>query len=157
MKYDPPYNIEQIEKIYGRVLANRLLNDPVHRWRAETGIELLHREPSFAEQKRAASNWKLMTEKQKRISDEKSVELFGKKNLERLDELLAMHKHAGLQDFTGSAGRRLLSTARNMTRVKKYFRKSQDDDESDGQERKNTKFRGAEKVKRLFGISKCGE
>lgn len=87
MPYDPPYSIEEIRKVYGRVVANRLLRDPVHRWRAETGIELLHKEPTEAEQRRILENWKLMSDEQKRISDEKSIELFGKSNLERAKEL----------------------------------------------------------------------
>ena len=30
----------------------KLLEDPVHKWRAKNGIELIHKEPDFQEQKR---------------------------------------------------------------------------------------------------------
>lgn len=153
MQYEPPYNIEQIEKIYGRVLANRLLNDPVHRWRAKTGIELLHREPDLAEQKRTAANCRLMSEKQKRISDKKSVELFGKKNLERLDELLALHKHAGVSGSIGSASKRLFRAGKNTLRLKKYLPSGAIDDDQD---KKDSKPHVISKLKSLFDSSKCG-
>lgn len=64
-----------------------LIDDPVHRWRAETGIELLHQEPDAEELERIITNWDLMTDEQKAISDNKSMELFGKTNKERIDEL----------------------------------------------------------------------
>ena len=49
--YQRPYNIEEIKRIYPHK-AKILLNDPVHFWRAETGIELIHKEPTLEEQER---------------------------------------------------------------------------------------------------------
>ena len=46
----------------------------------KTGIELIHREPDEEEQVRIWKNWQLMTDEQKKISDEKSKELFGVDN-----------------------------------------------------------------------------
>ena len=42
VKYEPPYNIEILKEKYPK-----LLEDPVHRWRAKNGIELIHKEPDF--------------------------------------------------------------------------------------------------------------
>jgi hypothetical protein len=71
-KYDPPYPLNKLPK--------HLRNDPVHRWRAETGIELIHEEPTWEEFQRIQRNWKLMTPEQKKMSDAKSLELFGVDN-----------------------------------------------------------------------------
>lgn len=70
--YNQPLNIEEIKRLYPDK-AEELLKDPVHRWRAETGIELIHKEPSREEQERIWENWNEM-------SDEKSMKLFGKDN-----------------------------------------------------------------------------
>lgn len=67
--YDPPLSYDK--------LPDHLKNDPVHSWRAKTGIELIHKEPTIEELERIWKNWNLMTDDQKRISDEKSIELFG--------------------------------------------------------------------------------
>jgi hypothetical protein len=53
-----------------------------------TGIELIHREPSKEELERIWANWQLMSDEQKRISDKKSIELFGKTNAENYAELI---------------------------------------------------------------------
>jgi hypothetical protein len=58
-----------------------LYNDPVHRWRAETGIELIHEEPDWDEYQRILRNWQLMTPEQKATSDAKAIELFGVDNM----------------------------------------------------------------------------
>lgn len=70
--YDPPYSLEIISKKYPK-----LLNCPIHRWRAETGIELIHQEPDEQELDRIWDNWNQMTKDMKKISDKKSIELFG--------------------------------------------------------------------------------
>ena len=44
--YERPYTIEEIRKSYPDS-AEELLKDPVHLWRAETGIELIHQEPTL--------------------------------------------------------------------------------------------------------------
>ena len=87
--YDPPYNVEQIKAHYGPKDIARMLRDPAHRWRAETGIELIHEEPSEAEQRRTHANWLLMSPEQKRISEEKSQALFGKSNEDHFKDLIA--------------------------------------------------------------------
>ncbi len=77
--FQRPYNVEEIRKNYPDK-ADYLLHDPVHRWRAETGIELIHEEPNMAEQERIWKNWQEMTPEMKRKSDQKSVEFFGLNN-----------------------------------------------------------------------------
>lgn len=37
------------------------MNDPVHKWRAESGIELIHKEPTKKEFDRIFKNWQLMS------------------------------------------------------------------------------------------------
>ena len=72
MKYERPYPLDK--------LPTHLQEDPVHRWRAETGIELIHEEPDWDEYQRILRNWQLMTPAQKALSDEKARELFGVDN-----------------------------------------------------------------------------
>lgn len=79
-EYDPPLEYEK--------LPDHLKNDNIHSWRAKTGIELIHKEPSLEELNRIWNNWQLMTDEQKKISDEKSIELFGKDNESHYKELL---------------------------------------------------------------------
>ena len=51
--YSPPLSKEEMEKAgYGSRMIDALMNDAVHGWRAETGIELVHLEPTFNEQMR---------------------------------------------------------------------------------------------------------
>jgi hypothetical protein len=76
--YEPPM----------KELPKHLENDPVHKWRADNGIELVHKEPSMKELQRIWKNWNLMTAEQKRLSDNKSKELFGMTNLENYKKLL---------------------------------------------------------------------
>lgn len=91
MKYDPPLNVEQIKRIYRKEIIKRLLICPIHKWRAERGIELVHKEPTLAEQKRTWKNWQLMPDELKEISDKKSLELFGKTNKEHYNEIISQH------------------------------------------------------------------
>jgi hypothetical protein len=85
--YHPPYNIDEIKKYYPDKTAT-LLGDPVHLWRAGTGIELVHQEPTREEQVRIWENWNEMTDEMKKISDQKSVELFGKDNAAHHAEIM---------------------------------------------------------------------
>ena len=78
--YQRPYTKEEILEKYPKEISDRLLGNEVHIWRAESGIELIHKEPTKEEQKRIWNNWQEMTEEQKRISDEKSLEFFGVTN-----------------------------------------------------------------------------
>jgi len=84
--YERPYSIEEIKKFYPDK-AEMLLKDPIHVWRAETGIELIHQEPTIEEQKRIWRNWNEMTAEMKKKSDEKSAELFGKDNASHNEEI----------------------------------------------------------------------
>lgn len=79
-KYEPPYPLHK--------LPLHLREDPVHRWRAGTGIELIHEEPTWAEFQRIRRNWELMTPTRKAISDIKSRELFGMDNLTHYKKLI---------------------------------------------------------------------
>lgn len=72
LEYDPPLPYDQ--------LPEHLKKDPVHVWRAKTGIELIHKEPTLAELKRIWKNWLLMDDDMKKTSDEKSMEFFGMDN-----------------------------------------------------------------------------
>lgn len=88
-EYSAPYPMDK--------LPAHLKKDPVHKWRAESGIELLHQEPSIEEMTRIIKNWKLMSKEQKALSDAKSLEMYGQGNKERIKELLgkyAMNKSA---------------------------------------------------------------
>lgn len=80
MEYSAPYNFDEVARIYGRAVAERLNADPAHAWRMRTGLELVHPEPTLAEQERIYRNWCLMTPGQKRESDKESVRLFGMGN-----------------------------------------------------------------------------
>lgn len=85
--YQRPYTTAEIKKFYPDK-ASVLLRDPSHLWRAETGIELIHKEPTLDEQKRIWQNWNEMTDEMKFQSDEKSMELFGKDNTTHNQEII---------------------------------------------------------------------
>lgn len=85
--YEPPYNVEEVRKNYPDK-AIEILKYPPHLWRAETGIELIHEEPSIKEQIRIWNNWNEMTDEMKRESDEKSIEFFGKDNTTHHKEIM---------------------------------------------------------------------
>ena len=93
--YDPPYNAQQVRDNYGEETYQRLIKDPAHLWRMRTGIELIHKEPSKKELERIWANWQLMSDSQKRISDEKSMEFFGKTNEENYNELIKLYESVG--------------------------------------------------------------
>ncbi len=86
--YERPYNVEEI-KAYYPDKADFLLTDPAHIWRAQTGIELIHKEPTLDEQKRIWRNWQEMTNEMKERSDRKSLELFNKDNQSHNQEIMA--------------------------------------------------------------------
>ena len=90
-RYEPPYSLNEIIKRYGYKLAikicghtkngkpdsNNSVGQNVHMWRAMTGIELVHPEPSLEEQIRVRKNWDLMNPEMKKISDLKCKEFYG--------------------------------------------------------------------------------
>jgi len=89
--YKSPYTIDEIKKKYP-LLEDKLLKDPVHLWRARTGIELIHKEPTKREQIRIWKNWNKMTNEMKKKSDEKSLELFSLTNIEHHKKLYEIGK-----------------------------------------------------------------
>lgn len=89
--YKRPYNIEEIKKYYPEK-AEVLLKDPIHLWRAETGIELIHKEPTMDEQKRIWENWNEMSDEMKKKSDKKSIKLFGRDNITHNEEIMRIWK-----------------------------------------------------------------
>jgi len=99
MRYYPPMSLKEIRQNYGENLYNKLKADPVHRWRAETGIELIHKEPSKQELIRIMYNWNQMPVKYKLISDKKSLELFGMTNKEHFKKLIKTYDNNSLNDF----------------------------------------------------------
>lgn len=91
--YDPPLSYDQ--------LPDHLKDDKVHSWRAKTGIELIHQEPTLGELNRIWVNWNQMNDKQKAMSDQKSIELFGASNEEHYTSLLNLYipSHKGVEEF----------------------------------------------------------
>ncbi len=85
--YSPPYNIQEIKEFYPDK-AEGLLRDPVHLWRATTGVELIHQEPTIEEQTRIWNNWNEMSAEMKARSDAKSLEFFGMDNLSHHEEIM---------------------------------------------------------------------
>lgn len=90
--YEAPYTLDEIEKNYGKEMRNKLEKDPIHNYRATSGIELIHKEPSREELDRIWKNWNNMTPEQKAISDKKSKELFGLTNKENYEKLSKMYE-----------------------------------------------------------------
>ena len=85
--YIRPYPADRLRSLG----LEHLLKDPAHAWRASTGLELIHREPDLKELKRIYRNWLKMSERAKRESDRKSLELFGKTNEDHYQELLSKY------------------------------------------------------------------
>lgn len=85
-----PLTIKEIKKKYPDK-ATSLLKDPIHIWRAETGIELIHKEPHIKEQMRIWKNWQQMSDEQRTVSDQKSLKLFGVVNQEHHLILIKQH------------------------------------------------------------------
>lgn len=98
-KYEKPYNPEEILKIYGKDKYNQLMQDPCHKWRAETGIELIHKEPTEYEFDRIWNNWQLMSDEDKQKSDEKSIKLFGVDNKTHYEQLKNKYKEEYLKEL----------------------------------------------------------
>lgn len=90
--YEAPYNRKEIERIYGKETLDRLMSDPIHAWRADNGIELIHKEPSLKELERIWKNWNLMSHSQKKTSDDACKKFFGKTNKELYEELRLLYE-----------------------------------------------------------------
>lgn len=87
-KYEPPYDVETLKELYPK-----LLDDPVHKWRAKNGIELIHKEPDFEEQKRIFYNWLIMPKTMQEKSDKKSQQLFKCSNIENHNWIMENEWH----------------------------------------------------------------
>ena len=92
-EYQRPFSYEEIREkekagVYPEGTADRLMDDPVHKWRMETGIELIHKEPDEEEQIRIWDNWQKMSDEQKEKSDEKSIELYDMTNEEHHKQIM---------------------------------------------------------------------
>lgn len=82
-RYSPPMAYNQ--------LPEDLKKDPIHSWRAKTGIELIHREPTLQELMRIWVNWNYMSDHKKELSDAKSIEFFGITNAVHYNLLLPQY------------------------------------------------------------------
>ena len=98
-KYERPYNAEEILQNYGKDIYNKLMKDPCHNWRAKTGIELIHKEPTEQEFNRIWNNWQLMSNEDKQKSDAKSIELFGVDNKTHYEQLKSQYKQDYLEQL----------------------------------------------------------
>lgn len=78
--YLAPYTYNEIVENYGEQLAQRLAKDPVHKYRMDSGIELVHQEPTIEELDRIYANYRAMPVRMKRLSNAKSKQLFGINN-----------------------------------------------------------------------------
>lgn len=87
-KYEPPYDIETLKELYPK-----LLEDPIHKWRAKNGIELIHKEPDFQEQKRIFYNWQAMSKTMQEKSDKKCKQLFKCSNMENHNWIMENEWH----------------------------------------------------------------
>ena len=77
-QYQPPYNQQQMRQNgYSQETIQRLKRDPVHKWRMQTGIQLIHKQPTKSQLERIWKNWQLMTPQQKTKSNQKCMQLFG--------------------------------------------------------------------------------
>ena len=80
-QYQPPYNQQQLRQNgYDQETIQRLKRDPVHKWRIQTGIQLIHRQPTKTQLERIWNNWQLMDDEQKTKSNQKCMQLFGVTN-----------------------------------------------------------------------------
>lgn len=88
VQYNPPMSKQQIVKNN----KQHLLNDPIHKWRAQTGIQLIHKQPTLKQLNRIMKNWNLMSDQMKQKSDIKSIQLFGMTNVEHYNKLKVEYK-----------------------------------------------------------------
>ena len=55
-------------------------DDIINQWIQENGIELVHQTPTKQEMEEIWDRWQKMSKKKQKISDQKSIELFGMTN-----------------------------------------------------------------------------
>lgn len=98
--YSRPYTRKEILDNYGKDIHDKLMKDPAHAFRADTGIELIHQEPSKDELDRIMDEWNKMSNSDKKKSDEMSIKLFGKDNKSHFKELITIYESSSkLQSF----------------------------------------------------------
>ena len=95
MRYTGQLSIEKLEKNYPW-----LAKCPIHRWRAESGIELIHKEPDEEELDRIWNNWNSMSDEMKKTSDKKSLELFKMSNEDHYHKLKQTYRKGPTMRFT---------------------------------------------------------
>ena len=134
VKYDPPLNYEQIVKKLGKKKADELRKDPVHRFRMDTGIELIHEEPFKDEQLRIWENWQLMTAEMKQISNNMSNTLFGISNEEHHKRIMATKWSEGVGrvsstiELRNNLKQNVIDRKEMLSSVVKVNKKQPDDD-----------------------------
>lgn len=94
--YSRPYTRKEILDNYGKDIHDKLMKDPAHTFRADTGIELIHQEPSKDELDRIMDEWDKMSNSDKKKSDEMSIKLFGKDNKSHFKELITIYESSSL-------------------------------------------------------------
>lgn len=102
--YERPYTRRQMLAAgYAPALVRKLMADPVHAWRAKTGVELIHKEPDLEEAIRVWVNWNRMSATDKAKSDRKSKRMFGVDNKTHYEQLRPAYatKKAGLLTVGG--------------------------------------------------------
>ena len=97
-KYSRPYNRKEIETKYGKNKLDQLMKDEAHRFRADTGVELIHQEPTKDELERIMKNWKLMNGVDKKKSDDMSYKLYGMSNEEHYNQLIDIYNEETLSE-----------------------------------------------------------
>ena len=114
--YDKPFSYDEIVRNYGKSKADELMKDDAHKFRADSGIELIHREPTHDELLRIWKNWNKMNPKDKAISDKKSMELYGLTNAENFNKLKNEYNtYSGPVLYHGSKEDLINIEARNLS------------------------------------------
>lgn len=114
--YDRPFSYDEIVRNYGKSKADELMKDDAHKFRADSGIELIHKEPTKEELLRIWKNWNNMNPKDKAISDKKSMELYGLTNAENFNKLKNEYNtYSGPVLYHGSKEDLINIEARNLS------------------------------------------
>lgn len=71
---------------------------PVHRWRKQTGLEIIYDEISNSKLKELWNNWNKMPNNMKEASDKKCIELYGINNKSHYEKLIEKSQYDGF-DF----------------------------------------------------------
>jgi hypothetical protein len=81
IKFKRPMTFAELTANYGKAYTGEKLQSFAETWRMQKGIELICPQKTLEEQIAMVANFTAMTKEQRKISDAKSIELFGKKNL----------------------------------------------------------------------------